>query len=70
MAEVNIPAELLDEAERFGLNVSGELTAFLRRRVAKAVKEQAWQEENRDAIDSWNEWVAKNGLPLGKHRQF
>lgn len=70
MAEVNIPAELLDEAERFGLNVSSELTNFLRRRVAKAAKEKAWQDENREAIDSWNDWLAKNGLPLERYRQF
>ena len=70
MAEVNISAELLDEAERFGLNVSGELTALLRRRVAKAAKEEAWKDENREAIVSWNALVAKNGLPLGHHRPF
>ena len=70
MAEVNIPAELLAEAERFGLDVSGELTSLLRRRLATVAKERAWQEENREAIESWNEWVAKNGLPLEEYRQF
>lgn len=29
-----------------------------------------WQEENRDAIDGSNAWVAKNGLPLEKYRMF
>ena len=70
MAEVNIPAELLDEAERFGLNVSGELTNFLRRRVAKAAEAQKWQEENREAIDSMNAWVQEHGLPLAEYQKF
>jgi len=29
-----------------------------------------WQEENAEAINSWNEWIEKNGLPLAKYRPF
>ncbi|RUY20924.1 post-segregation antitoxin CcdA, partial [Mesorhizobium sp. M7A.F.Ca.CA.001.13.2.1] len=29
-----------------------------------------WQEENKQAIESSNEYVRRNGLPLAKHRLF
>jgi len=29
-----------------------------------------WLEENAEAIRSWNEYVAKHGLPLAKYRRF
>ena len=36
----------------------------------KAARKRRWIEENWEAIQSHNEWVAKNGLPLAKYRQF
>ncbi len=29
-----------------------------------------WQQENRAAIDSYNEWIAEHGLPLEEFRRF
>jgi LPS sulfotransferase NodH len=29
-----------------------------------------WQRENREAVEAWNAWVAKHGLPLARFRQF
>jgi antitoxin CcdA len=29
-----------------------------------------WLRKNRDAIEAWNEYVEKNGLPLAEFRQF
>jgi hypothetical protein len=29
-----------------------------------------WQQENRDAIDCYNEWIAEHGLPLEEFRRF
>ncbi|MBW8726344.1 MAG: type II toxin-antitoxin system CcdA family antitoxin [Inquilinus limosus] len=29
-----------------------------------------WKEENAEAIRSYNEWVAEEGLPFAKFRQF
>ena len=37
--------------------------------VRKARAEQ-WREENREALEAYNEWIAKNGLPLERCRQF
>ncbi|WP_244507852.1 type II toxin-antitoxin system CcdA family antitoxin [Mesorhizobium sp. ORS 3428] len=35
-----------------------------------AEKTGQWQEENKDAIESWNDYVRQNGLPLAKYRLF
>jgi hypothetical protein len=29
-----------------------------------------WQQENRAAIDRYNEWIAEHGIPLGEFRRF
>jgi post-segregation antitoxin (ccd killing protein) len=31
---------------------------------------QKWYEENKEAVDSWNAYIAKYGLPLAEYRQF
>ena len=36
----------------------------------KAARSERWLEENREALVAWNDWVAKNGLPLAKYRMF
>ena len=36
----------------------------------RAETERKWQIENAEAIQSMNEWVEKNGLPLAKYRLF
>jgi antitoxin CcdA len=34
------------------------------------IESERWREENMEAINSSNEYVACNGLPLAKFRQF
>jgi antitoxin CcdA len=29
-----------------------------------------WKEENAEAIEAYNEWVEREGLPFAKHRSF
>lgn len=36
----------------------------------RAEKNRRWKEENREALESMNEWVCENGLPLEKYRLF
>jgi antitoxin CcdA len=60
-----LPQKLLDEALRLGVDVEGLSEEEARRAVTAA-----WQEENREAIEGWNRWVEKNGLPLAQFRQF
>ena len=33
-------------------------------------RERRWIEENQEAFDSWNRYVAENGLPLARYRAF
>jgi antitoxin CcdA len=41
----------------------------LQEQVRKALGEE-WKRENRQAIESWNKWVAENGMPYDEFRQF
>ena len=60
-----IAMKLLDEAKRLGVEVAGRSEDEVR----QAVRE-AWIAENREAIEGWNAWVEKNGLPLEHYRRF
>ena len=60
-----LPQKLLDEANRLKVEIAGRSEDQLR----QAVRE-AWIEENREAIEGWNAWVEKNGLPLERYRAF
>lgn len=60
-----LPRKLLDEAVRLKVEIAGRSEEQLR----KSVRE-AWVEENREAIESWNAWVERNGLPLERYRAF
>ncbi len=56
---------LLEEARRLGVDMAGKTEAEIRTAV-----NEAWIEENREAIEGWNAWVEKNGLPLERYRTF
>jgi antitoxin CcdA len=60
-----LPPKLLAEARRLHVDISGRTLEEVR----TAVRE-AWQEENREAIEGINAWVERNGLPLARYRQF
>ena len=66
---VSLSAELVDEAKRLDINVSEACQSGLAAEVKKA-REAAWKEENRAAIEWWNDYIRENGLPLAKYRQF
>ncbi len=66
---LTIDPVLLDEARALNINLSATFEASLRDAVRKE-KAAKWLEENRAAIQSSNEWVAKHGLPLEQYRQF
>ncbi|WP_292324065.1 type II toxin-antitoxin system CcdA family antitoxin [Mesorhizobium sp.] len=52
-----------------GIDISGVSGAAIATAVS-AEKTRRWQEENREAIDSSNDYVRRNGLPLAKYRLF
>ena len=66
---VSLAADLVNDARELGINVSEACQAGLAAEVKRA-REAAWKVENREAIESSNEYVRKHGLPLAKYRQF
>ena len=66
---VSISEALLAEAKELQINVSRAAEAGLDRAIAER-RAKIWLEENRDALQSSNDYVEKNGLPLAKYRQF
>jgi antitoxin CcdA len=68
-ANVTLPASLLAEAKQLGINVSEACEAGLSQRVAE-IRRERWLQENREAIDSYNARIEKDGLTLARYRQF
>ena len=66
---LTVDPALLSEARSLGINLSATFEASLREAV-RARKAARWLEENGAALQSSNEWVEKNGLPLAQYRQF
>lgn len=66
---VTLPEGLLRDAREMGINLSQACERGLAAAVAKQ-RRQRWLEENREAMDAWNGYVAEHGLPLAAYRQF
>jgi antitoxin CcdA len=68
-ANLSIDAQLMKEAKALEVNVSRAAEAGIAEAVA-AEKSRLWKLENRAALEAWNEYVDRNGLPLAQFRQF
>lgn len=66
---LTMDADTLDEARRYGINVSAAAQSGLES-VVRAERQRRWKEENRSWIEEYNAWIEKNGLPLEKQRLF
>ena len=66
---MTIDSATLDLAKKIGMNVSKTVDAFLKDEVKRRYWEQ-WNEQNKEAIDSYNARITKEGLPLAKCRSF
>ena len=66
---LSLSASLVDEAKSLGVNISLAAARGLEEAVAQARSER-WLKENRSALDSSNEWMEANGLPLADLRLF
>lgn len=66
---LSLDTDLVAEAERLGVDVNHAAETGLADAV-RAARGEEWKRENRAAIQSSNEWVEKNGLPLAKYCQF
>ena len=67
--DLTVSEALVTEAETLGLDVAGAAEQGIARAI-KAEKERRWKQENAEAIQASNDYVAKHGLPLAKYRQF
>jgi antitoxin CcdA len=66
---LSVPADLIREAKSIGLNLS-ELLEVALREALRRKRQEAWLEENRDAIDSYNARVAREGTFSDAWRKF
>jgi len=66
---ITLSEPLLHEARALKINLSQACERGLSIEVAET-KARLWLEENRSAIDAWNEHVERHGLPLADFRQF
>jgi antitoxin CcdA len=66
---VSLGAKLLAEAKLLSINISQAAEAGLARAVAEK-RAELWLAANREALESSNAYVEKNGLPLAQHRNF
>lgn len=66
---LSVNADLMAQARELGLNIS----ALLEERLAEAVRQarrEAWLAENRQALDEYNERIAKGGSFGDRTRRF
>jgi antitoxin CcdA len=66
---VTLPVELVAEAKALNINVSQACESGLAHSVTQA-RRARWLEENKEAIEAYNEMVERDGLPLDEFRQF
>lgn len=66
---VSLDTKLVEAAKEYGINVSRACEQGLAAHVSDE-RNRRWQEENREAIDCYNAYIAEHGLPLAKYRMF
>lgn len=68
-AEIPVDAALLARARDAGVDPARAAADGIERAIVRA-RAGGWLAENADALDDWNRYVARNGLPLARHRRF
>ncbi|MBN9425732.1 MAG: type II toxin-antitoxin system CcdA family antitoxin [Burkholderiales bacterium] len=66
---LSLSARTLEQARALGMNLSATVDALLTEEVRRRYWER-WNEDNREAIDHYNERIAREGLPLARYRSF
>jgi len=66
---LSIDAEILAAAKAQRINLSQTLEDELRKRTQQA-REAKWQEENREAFEAHNRFIAKHGIWSEKYRSW
>jgi len=68
-ANLSLDSHLLAEAKALKVNLSRAAEEGIRAAVVQS-KSERWRAENRDALESSNDFVERSGLPLRSLRQF
>jgi antitoxin CcdA len=68
-ANVSIRSDLLDAAREAGINLSATLERALREEIAD-IRRKMWREQNRAAIDAYNDHVETHGTFADDVRKF
>jgi antitoxin CcdA len=66
---VSVRSNLLEQARAAGLNLSATLESALEQALAEE-KRKRWREENREAIEKYNEHVERSGTFADDVRGF
>ncbi len=66
---LTVNEDLLRQARELGINLSQAFEQKLEELV-RAAKAERWVEENREAIEAHNRWVAEHGTFGEKYRVF
>ena len=66
---LSLTSKTVDMAKELGINLSQTVDAWLGEEVKRRYWAQ-WKDDNRVAIEEYNERIAKEGLPLEKYRTF
>ncbi len=67
---VLIDGALLEEAEALGLEVRSLIEGELRRRIEKRRMADAWADENKEFVDSYNRHIDQQGLVSDEYRRY
>jgi antitoxin CcdA len=66
---LTLNSKVLDMARELGINISQTVDSLLAQEVTRLYWER-WNEENKEAIEAYNDRIAREGLPLAKYRSF
>lgn len=66
---LSLRSDLIEEARSLDINISQACEAGLAGEVKKA-RETRWLADNLSALEAWNDWVKKHGVPYAEYREF
>ncbi|MGE4243613.1 type II toxin-antitoxin system CcdA family antitoxin [Ramlibacter sp.] len=66
---LTLTVKTLEMAKELGINISQTVDVLLTEEVKRLYWEK-WREDNRGAMEAYNEFVRREGLPLAKYRTF
>jgi antitoxin CcdA len=62
-AQLSVPSSLVAQAQELGVDAAQAAAEGIRRAVMEA-RAKRYAEENREAVDAWNAYVAEHALPF------